>query len=85
MRQKFMNDVAAEAKRLRHHPEWSNIYNTVFIRWSTHDIGGLSSQDLRLARICDELASPTAIESTESPEQTETSVDLRDLVRQVAS
>ena len=81
--QKFMNDVAAEAKRLRHHPEWSNIYNTVFIRWSTHDIGGLSSQDTQLARICDELASPTLTESTERSEQTRTLDDLCGLVEKV--
>ena len=76
VQQKFMSDVAAEAKRLRHHPEWSNIYNTVFIRWSTHDIGGLSSQDIRLARICDELASPTVVEDVARSEHTKTLADL---------
>lgn len=75
----FMNNVAAEAKRLRHHPEWSNIYNTVFIRWSTHHIGGLSSKDFDLASICDELARPTVIESTELSEETNKSADLRSL------
>ena len=79
-----MNDVATEAKRLRHHPEWSNIYNTVFIRWSTHDIGGLSSQDIRLARICDGLARPF-VENIERPEQTKTLANLRGLAEQAAT
>ena len=78
-----MSDVAAEAKRLRHHPEWSNIYSTVFIRWTTHDKGRLSSQDIHLARICDELARPTVIQGPEPSEQTKISADLRDLTRQM--
>ena len=32
----FMTAVAEECKKRRHHPEWSNVYNTVFVRWTTH-------------------------------------------------
>ena len=78
-----MSDVAAEAKRLRHHPEWSNIYSTVFIRWSTHDKGGISSKDIHLARICDELARPTVIQNPESLEQTRMMADLCDFIPRV--
>ncbi|KAJ3475922.1 hypothetical protein NLG97_g9299 [Lecanicillium saksenae] len=51
-----MNAVAAEAKKSKHHPEWSNVYNTTFIRWTTHNPKGLSSKDLELAATCDFLA-----------------------------
>ncbi|OAA81418.1 Transcriptional coactivator/pterin dehydratase [Akanthomyces lecanii RCEF 1005] len=52
----FMNAVAAEAKKNKHHPEWSNVYNTTFIRWTTHSPKGLSIQDLDMAVTCDFLA-----------------------------
>ena len=74
-----MNDVAAEAKRFRHHPEWSNIYSTVFIRWTTHDKEGLSPRDIQLARICDELARPNAIQTPEPSEETRRMASLCDL------
>ncbi|KAM3506934.1 hypothetical protein MY10362_002054 [Beauveria mimosiformis] len=52
----FMNAVAAEAKKNKHHPEWSNVYNTTFIRWTTHNPKGLSIKDLDMAITCDFLA-----------------------------
>jgi len=52
----FMNLVAAESKKARHHPEWSNVYNHTFIRWTTHAPAGLSGKDLAMARFCDERA-----------------------------
>ncbi|OAQ96828.1 hypothetical protein LLEC1_06029 [Akanthomyces lecanii] len=52
----FMSAVAAEAKKNKHHPEWSNVYNTTFIRWTTHSSNGLSIQDLDMAITCDSLA-----------------------------
>ncbi|KAK3390409.1 transcriptional coactivator/pterin dehydratase [Podospora didyma] len=52
----FMGVVAMQCKIKKHHPEWSNTYNTVFIRWTTHSPRGLSSDDLALAAICDILA-----------------------------
>jgi 4a-hydroxytetrahydrobiopterin dehydratase len=46
----FMQEVAALAEAQDHHPEWSNVYNRVEITLTTHDAGGLSAQDVRLAR-----------------------------------
>ena len=51
-----MNRVATECKRQRHHPEWSNVYNKLHIRWTTHSPKGLSSKDTSMARFCDEAA-----------------------------
>ncbi|CAD6447721.1 d9108652-156c-4e1b-b1d9-7e14f2dad086 [Sclerotinia trifoliorum] len=52
----FMNAIAAKCKQEKHHPEWVNIYNKVFIRWTTHDLPGLSSSDILMATFCDEQA-----------------------------
>lgn len=46
----FMARVALVAEKLDHHPEWSNVYRTVDVLLSTHDAGGLTDLDLRLAR-----------------------------------
>ena len=53
----FMTRVAAEADRMDHHPEWSNVYNTVSIRLTTHDSGGLTKSDIKLAEEIDRAAS----------------------------
>ncbi|KAF2724879.1 transcriptional coactivator/pterin dehydratase [Polychaeton citri CBS 116435] len=52
----FMNEVAAECKKTKHHPEWTNIYSTTHIRWTTHNPEGLSSKDTAMAGFCDETA-----------------------------
>jgi 4a-hydroxytetrahydrobiopterin dehydratase len=49
----FMNRVALLAEAQDHHPEWSNVYNRVTIELTTHDCGGLSERDFRLARAVD--------------------------------
>lgn len=54
--QEFMNLVAAECAVQKHHPEWSNVYNTTFIRWTTHSPPGLSEKDVVMVRFCDEKA-----------------------------
>ena len=54
----FMTQVALLAERANHHPEWSNVYNRVTIRLTTHDLGGLSCRDAELAQAIDSL-SPT--------------------------
>ncbi len=52
----FMARVAAEADQMDHHPEWSNVYNTVSIRLTTHDSGGLTQSDIKLAGLIDKAA-----------------------------
>ncbi len=52
----FMTEVARLAEQHDHHPEWSNIYNKVEIILTTHDAGGLSARDVRLAKAIDGLA-----------------------------
>lgn len=49
----FMTEVAIEAERRNHHPEWSNVYQRVTITWTTHDVDGLSTLDLEMARFTD--------------------------------
>lgn len=51
----FMSRVALLAEAQNHHPEWSNVWNRVEILLTTHDAGGLSARDLRLARAIDAL------------------------------
>jgi 4a-hydroxytetrahydrobiopterin dehydratase len=52
----FMTQVAIEAEKMNHHPEWHNVYNKVTIDLVTHDIGGISNFDFRLARAIDAIA-----------------------------
>ena len=52
----FMTRAAIWAEKWNHHPEWFNVYNTVEITMSTHDVGGLSALDVKLARKFDGLA-----------------------------
>jgi 4a-hydroxytetrahydrobiopterin dehydratase len=46
----FMNRVALLAESQNHHPEWSNVWNRVRIELSTHDAGGLTANDVKLAQ-----------------------------------
>lgn len=46
----FMTQVALCAEQENHHPEWSNVYNRVSIELTTHDAGGLTEKDLKLAK-----------------------------------
>lgn len=47
----FMVRVGFEAEALNHHPEWTNVYNRVEVRLSTHDAGGkVTAKDVELAR-----------------------------------
>jgi 4a-hydroxytetrahydrobiopterin dehydratase len=51
----FMARVAMAAEKLDHHPEWSNVWNKVEITLSTHDAGGLTGNDVALAKAIDAL------------------------------
>ncbi|KAK4181829.1 hypothetical protein QBC36DRAFT_345 [Triangularia setosa] len=75
----FMSAIVPECKANRHHPEWSNTFRTVFIRWRTHEPDNhISLLDIKLARICDEQAKafgeviPEAETNTKSEEKTVT-------------
>lgn len=46
----FMASVALEAEALNHHPDWSNSWNKVTIELATHDAGGLTEMDFKLAQ-----------------------------------
>ena len=46
----FMNRVALLAESQGHHPDWSNVWNRVRIELSTHDAGGLTDNDVKLAQ-----------------------------------
>jgi len=52
----FMTRVALAAEAQNHHPEWSNVYNRVEIVLTTHECGGLSQRDAKLARSIDAFA-----------------------------
>lgn len=52
----WMTQSAIWAEKLNHHPEWSNVYKTVDVLLTTHDAGGLTELDIRLATKMDALA-----------------------------
>ena len=52
----FMTRVALAAEKLDHHPDWSNVWNRVAIDLSTHDSGGVTQNDIELARQIDRAA-----------------------------
>ena len=52
----FMSRAALVAEKLDHHPEWFNVYKTVEVTLSTHDAGGLTERDIKLAETMDKLA-----------------------------
>ena len=60
----FMASAALVAERMNHHPNWSNVYNNVEVALNTHDRGGVTELDARLARSMSGLA--TAAESPDA-------------------
>lgn len=52
----FMARVALAAEKMDHHPDWSNVYDKVDIELSSHDIGGVSERDIKLATLIEKLA-----------------------------
>ena len=54
----WMTQVARTAEVLDHHPEWFNVYKKVEVTLSTHDAGGVTELDVRLAQAMDEAYAP---------------------------
>jgi 4a-hydroxytetrahydrobiopterin dehydratase len=52
----FMSRAALIAEKMDHHPEWFNVYKTVEVTLSTHDAGGLTELDVKLAEAMNRLA-----------------------------
>ncbi|XP_047600804.1 pterin-4-alpha-carbinolamine dehydratase 2-like [Lutra lutra] len=52
----FMSRVALQAKKMNHHPEWFNVYNKVQITLTSHDYGGLTKRDVKLAKFIEKAA-----------------------------
>ena len=52
----FITRAALVAEKMDHHPEWFNVYKTVEVTLSTHDAGGVTELDLKLAEAMDRLA-----------------------------
>jgi len=51
----FMSKVAILSEKLDHHPDWQNTYNIVSINLTTHDKGGITTNDIKLAESIDKL------------------------------
>ena len=52
----FMTRAALVAEKMDHHPEWFNVYKTVEVTLSTHDAGGVTELDVKLAQAMNKLA-----------------------------
>ncbi|AJD43148.1 pterin-4-alpha-carbinolamine dehydratase protein [Rhizobium gallicum bv. gallicum R602sp] len=52
----FMTKAALVAEKLNHHPEWFNVYSRVEVKLNTHDAGGLTELDFKLAKAMDKAA-----------------------------
>lgn len=53
----FMAAAAPKIDELNHHPEWTNVYNRVDVRLSSHDAGGVTQRDVTLAAVLDDIGS----------------------------
>ena len=51
----FMTRAAMEIEKMNHHPEWFNVYNRITVELTTHDAGGITDNDVNLARILNSL------------------------------
>ena len=56
----FMTRAALVAEKMDHHPDWSNVYKTVVVTLSTHDAGGVTELDIKLAEAMDRIAGGAA-------------------------
>ena len=51
----FLAAARPRIDELNHHPEWTNVYNRVDVRLNSHDVGGVTDRDFKLARLLDDL------------------------------
>jgi len=52
----FMTRAAMHIEKMNHHPEWYNVYNKLVIDLTTHDAGGITNNDIKLAKILNSLS-----------------------------
>ena len=52
----FMATAAIAIEKMNHHPEWSNVWNRVTVDLTTHDSGGITANDVKLAQLLEKLA-----------------------------
>jgi len=51
----FMKAVAPEAEKMNHHPDWTNVYNRVVVKLSTHSAGRVTEKDIELAKVMEKI------------------------------
>ncbi len=51
----FMTRAAMHIEKINHHPEWFNVYNKLIVDLTTHDAGGITENDIKLAKILNSL------------------------------
>jgi 4a-hydroxytetrahydrobiopterin dehydratase len=51
----FMTRAAMEIEKMNHHPEWFNVYNRITVDLTTHEAGGVTNNDINLAKILNSL------------------------------
>lgn len=56
----FMATAAPAIEKMNHHPEWSNVYNRVTVDLTTHDAGGITERDVKLAELLEGIAKKLA-------------------------
>ena len=52
----FMSKASMHIEKMNHHPEWFNVYNKIKVELVTHDAGGITQNDINLARTLNSLA-----------------------------
>lgn len=52
----FMTECALAAEKMDHHPDWKNVYNRVTVELHSHDVGGITERDFKLATIMNEIS-----------------------------
>jgi 4a-hydroxytetrahydrobiopterin dehydratase len=57
----FMTRAAMLAEQMNHHPEWANVYHRVTVTLTTHDAGGLSALDIKMAHAMNTMAAETGV------------------------